>query len=230
VEDRPAFRFLAKLHRGFTHEAWTENATAQARLFRDGIAPLQESGRLLGLLAQFSVRFRAGDGAWRRLDAIRTLFPHTGLTCELRHRSFFEEPALRRIADLGFCLAHVDLPAARDHPPVVHPSLGGLGYLRLHGRNSQTWFDAKAHRDQKYDYLYSTQELREVEERLTRVSSAVETVAVVLNNHFRGQALANALQLKSAVVGGTVPAPDTLVAAYPQLAPRVRVTGQQRLF
>ena len=230
VEHRPGFRFLVKLHRGFTHESWPQDATEQARRYWSGIAPLQESGRLLGLLAQFSARFRAGDVAWRRLDAIRTLLPHAGLTCELRHRSFFDEASLRRIADLGFSLAHIDVPSSRDHPPRTHRSVGPLGWVRLHGRNDETWFDRRAHRDQKYDYLYDAQELEQVGERLARIRQESERVVVVLNNHFRGQAVANALQLKRAVTGKAVPAPDTLVAAFPGLATDVEVVGQQRLF
>ena len=42
-------------------------------------------------------------------------------------------------------------------------------------------------------------------------------VFVVQNNHFRGKALVNALQLTHLLSGTRPPAPATLVAEYPEL-------------
>ena len=56
IEPNPAFRFTAKLWRGFTHD---RNATAQdEKEFKEGIAPLLEAGRLGALLLQFPWSFR----------------------------------------------------------------------------------------------------------------------------------------------------------------------------
>jgi hypothetical protein len=55
----------------------------------------------------------------------------------------------------------------------------------------------------------------------------------VMNNHFRGQAVANALELQQMLTGETREAPESLREAYPEVA---RVTlpqkssAQQRLF
>jgi hypothetical protein len=58
----------------------------------------------------------------------------------------------------------------------------------------------------------------------------VDEVAVVTNNHFRGAAVANALQLASLISQTPVPGPAEIVTAYPQLSTFVRVEGQQNLF
>jgi len=51
VAANPVFRFTAKLWKGFTHD---RNATAEdERLFRNGMEPLIESGRLGSILVQF---------------------------------------------------------------------------------------------------------------------------------------------------------------------------------
>lgn len=51
VADHLQFRFTAKLWKGFTHE---RHATASdERLFKEGIEPLADSGRLGALLLQF---------------------------------------------------------------------------------------------------------------------------------------------------------------------------------
>ena len=61
VESRPGFRFACKLWQRFTHERGDDYAPAEARTFRDGIAPLVEAGRLGCLLMQFPWSFRNTD-------------------------------------------------------------------------------------------------------------------------------------------------------------------------
>ena len=56
-----------------------------------------------------------------------------------------------------------------------------------------------------------------------------EQLVVVQNNHFRGQAMANALEMKAELSDGRPEAPEELVAVYPDLASRVRVE-RTRLF
>jgi hypothetical protein len=61
------------------------------------------------------------------------------------------------------------------------------------------------------------------------MARAAEDLVVVQNNHFRGKAVANALQMKSLLGGGRPPAPEGLLLAYPDLEPVVRVE-RTRLF
>ncbi len=214
----PDFRFTAKLHQSFTHGPPDEIRAQAAEAFTLGLAPLAEAQRLLALLVQFPASFRAGDAAWRRLARIRQLFPRDRLIAELRHRSWFDDAAYRRLADLGYGLAHIDLPAAREHPPEAHPSLGDLAYLRLHGRNAGAWFDPSAGRDDRYDYRYSTAEVDTLSKRLEHVAARSEKALLVANNHFGGQALAAALEIKAAATGARAPAPRILIDAFPDLA------------
>lgn len=230
VREHPTFRFLVKLHRGFTHEPVTDGWRAAASAFRSALEPLEEARVLLGLLVQLPARFRDTRAGRDRLARIRALFPEHALSVELRHRSWFTPSALDCLADLGLGLVHIDLPAAADHPPAMHPTLGPLAYLRLHGRNADAWFDARAHRDQRYDYLYSPEELAEIARRLVRIAEGAERSVVITNNHYRGQALANALELKQLLTGRKPPAPETLRHAFPQLAAVTRAEGQQLLF
>ena len=57
-----------------------------------------------------------------------------------------------------------------------------------------------------------------------------DEVYVVSNNHFAGQAVANAVELRARLSGVPVPAPVELVSRYPALAQYARVQGQQSLF
>jgi len=234
VEATPAFRFTAKLHRSFTHGPAADFGAGAAATFRAGIAPLKEAGRLLGLLVQFPVTFHEDEEGWARLERIRALFPDETLVLELRHRRWFEARAFERLADLGYGVAHLDLPAARDHPPSDHGSLAGPAYLRLHGRNAGAWFDAAAGRDERYDYRYGPDEIRVLSARLQTLAGRSEKALLVANNHFGGQALAAALEIKGrlAKAQGDEPplAPAALLDAFPDLQGRLRPTGQMGLF
>lgn len=226
----PDFRFTAKLHQGFTHGGLEDVRRDAAEAFRLGLAPLRDAGRLLALLVQFPVTFREGAHGWERLQRIRELFADETLVLELRHRSWFEAPAMERLSGLRYGVAHIDLPAARDHPPAEHPSLEGPGYLRLHGRNATTWFDRNAGRDDRYDYRYDEKEVRALADTLRLVEKRSEKALLVANNHFGGQAVAAALEIKGVVEGKLPLAPAPLLDAFPDLKRRVRTVGQQSLF
>ena len=82
----------------------------------------------------------------------------------------------------------------------------------------------------RYDYLYPKPELSQLAEKARRLAAQHDETFVVMNNHFEGQAVANAIELKAEL--GTVrpSAPPGLVERFPRLADVVRVEGQQRLF
>ena len=69
---------------------------------------------------------------------------------------------------------------------------GPVAYIRLHGRNARAWFSRDAGRDEKYDYLYSREELRLWEEAIGEMEA--DRLFLILNNHFQGKAIANALE------------------------------------
>ncbi len=235
VEPHPRFRFWVKLHRDFTHlpepgaaddAVWEEKAAG----FRAGIEPLVRTKRLSALLLQFPVSFLHGKSEVRRLGRIGSLFDGLPLVLEVRHESWFTPPALASVRGLGLSLAYVDLPAAWNHPPAWHEPTGPSGYLRLHGRNSAQWFRAGAERDDRYDYLYSVHELEDLARKAERIAGVHDETAVVTNNHFSGQAVANALELRHLLRGEPVPAPPEIVESFPRLRASVRIDGQQPLF
>ena len=55
------------------------------------------------------------------------------------------------------------------------------------------------------------------------MAETAEEIFVIQNNHFRGQALANALQMKHLIDGTRPEAPAELVATYPDLEDQVTV-------
>jgi len=91
-----------------------------------------------------------------------------------------------------------------------------VGYVRLHGRNYDQWFDGEKGAD-RYNYLYSEAELARWKDRIGRVAQKAQVTYVVTNNHFEGKAGVNALQLKNMLTGQRVKAPETLLQHYPEL-------------
>lgn len=234
VKDLPNFRFTAKLLSDFTHGPAPERGAAawaaRARLWSAGLAPLVEAGRLAAVLVQFPVSFRDSAAARDRLQRLSSRFGSYPLVAELRHRGWFTPEARAFLGAHGYSLAHIDLPAHADHPPEWHEPTGPIGYLRLHGRNSQEWFRRGAGRNDRYDYLYQAEELAPLVKKAWRIAGATDTTLVLTNNHFEGQALANAIEISAALKGGVVPAPAELVARYPQLETCTRAVGQLGLF
>ncbi len=232
VGEKEGFQLLAKLHQEFTHAPPLSESSfaARASAFLAGLDPLVRSGRFGALLLQFPLGFTRNRANEERLDRLAEAFGHLPLAVELRHRSWFEPPILADLRRREMSLLHIDLPAAADHPPDWFESTGPIGYLRLHGRNAATWFARGVGRDQRYDYLYPPAELDTLVEKAQRLAREHDETYVITNNHFEGQAVANALEIRARLAGAPVAAPATLVARYPHLDGCTRVSGQQSLF
>jgi uncharacterized protein YecE (DUF72 family) len=198
-----SFVFTVKAWERFSHdkETFTE---ADARLFREGIAPLLEARKLGAVLLQFPWFFRDGekerDRIRRAADALRGGAP---LVIELRHVSWLDALDFLRGQGLNFC--NIDQPRSSTAITGTRLVTGPVGYVRLHGRNAAAWFSKDAGRDQKYDYLYSREELRLWEEAIREMEA--EKLFVILNNHFQGKAIANALMLMKALGKEAIPPP-----------------------
>jgi len=209
------FVFTAKVWERFTHdrERFTE---ADVRLYSEGIAPLLASGKLGALLFQFPWFFKdepaARDRLLRGVDALRGWAP---LVIELRHTSWLQSLDFLRGLELNFC--NIDQPTSSTSITGTRIVTGPVAYLRFHGRNAKAWFSKEADRDQKYDYLYSREELGAWEEVIREMEA--EKLFVILNNHFQGKGMANAFMLMRALGKELAPPPDTLRAAYPGSLP-----------
>jgi uncharacterized protein YecE (DUF72 family) len=229
TERRPEFVFTAKAHRSCTHEPADDPAAAASETLR-GLAPLHDAGRLLALLLQFPQSFHFGKPAVGRLERLLPAFEGWPLAVEVRHASWESEPAAEWFERHGVGWCAVDQPrVGRSTAGLLARVTSPLAYMRLHGRNAADWFRPDAGRDARYDYLYDAAALEGLATAARAMAEAAENLVVVQNNHFRGQALVNALQMKSLLVGGRPEAPEELLALYPQLAPQVRVE-RTRLF
>lgn len=221
--ERP-FLFTFKLPQAFTHERRLDPGEVAA--FRACLDPVAATGRLAGLLAQFPHAYRWDAKTARHLERLAATCDQAPLVVEVRNRTWEDPQALDHLRGLGLSLANIDQPPVDDSilPPAARVTAPGLAYVRLHGRNVRAWFARDAGRDARYDYLYSPEELLEWGERIELLSGMAERTLVIANNHYRGQAPANALELRRLREGPEVRVPSTLLASFPRLA-RVRPAG-----
>lgn len=216
VRDRPGFRFTAKLWRRFTHERERAWSAEDVDVVRSGLTPLMEAGRLGALLIQFPWSFKRSEQSREWLGDVVAAFAEFPLVLEVRHASWNVPDFYASLAshDIGF--VNIDQPVFRHSIKPSAAATARLGYVRLHGRNYRDWFREAAGRDARYDYMYTPEELRDWVERVDDVAAdpGSREVYVITNNHFRGQAVANALMLRSMIDGHRIPAPPALFDAY----------------
>lgn len=212
--DRPEFRFTVKLWQGFTHA--DESAPGLVGSFLEAVEPMRRAGRLLAVLVQFPWRFTDSPAARQRLGWLAERLAPGPLALEVRHRSWLVPDAVRQVQALGYSFVNIDMPSSQTG---VYPTAlvtGPIGYVRLHGR-SHAWFDRRAGRDDKYDYLYRPWELEKWMRRIEQVRARADETVVITNNHFRGQAVANAVQLRQMLGLPVRPIPEVLQEAFPFL-------------
>lgn len=226
VSGNSAFRFTAKLYRSFTHER--KPAPNDERDFKDGIAPLLEAGRLGALLLQFPWSFKNSSENRDYLRKIHRRFREYPLVLEVRHSSWTEPEIMDMLGELEIAICNIDQPLYSKSVKPDAAATSGIGYIRLHGKNYRNWFSKTALSHERYDYLYSAEELEPWVGRVQEVAGKTKDTYVISNNHYVGKAVVNALEIGALLSGRAVAAPEPLIARYPEMAPFVK--GSQSAF
>jgi len=224
VVRNPRFRFTAKLWQRFTHEREPRPTSDEICQARDGMAPLLESGKLAALLVQFPWSFRRTDDNRHWLDLVCKTFADYPLVVEVRHASWDVPEMYEALAQRGIAFCNIDQPQFHDAIPPSERVTSRIGYVRLHGRNYQDWFRDDAGRDERYDYLYTGDELKPWLERIEHMRKTADEVYVITNNHYRGQAVVNSFEIQAGLGKKDFVIPQHLIEHYPQLA---RLSGVQ---
>jgi uncharacterized protein YecE (DUF72 family) len=89
--------------------------------------------------------------------------------------------------------------------------------VRLHGRNYKSWFSKTADVRERYDHLYSVDELEPWVARSKEIAEQAEDTYVITNNHYLGKAVVNAVEISTILRGKPQPAPAQLIEHYPEL-------------
>ena len=220
-------------------------------LFIEGIEPLRRGRKMGGVLMQYPAYFQASDREHERRNletierAVELLKP-LPVFVEFRHSSWVEGPQLQRtmrfLSDRFLTYVAVDapqIPGAHIMPPVT-AATSPLGYVRFHGRNAGMWNARTATAADRFDYLYSPDELEGWDEPVHRLAEETERTWVMFNNCKYDYAPRNAREmadihadviaprLKDAV-SAEEPEPETAMDLRAD-APVERAASQETLF
>jgi len=217
VAGNKEFAFTAKLNRVFTHERGKATKKDEKE-FRVGMDVLAKAGKLGSLLLQFPWSFKNTADERIYLAKLIERFSVYPLVLEVRHTSWNNEEVYEWLEERGVGVCNIDQPVFKKSIRPQALTTSPVGYVRLHGRNYQNWFREKAPRDERYNYLYSLDELDPWLVRIKEVAKNTRETYVITNNHFRGQAIVNAVEIKAAIEEKPVEAPELLFDVYPRLA------------
>lgn len=216
VAEAKDFMFTAKIHRVFTHERGKATAEDEKQV-REGMDTLAKAGKLGAVLLQFPWSFKNTDDDRLYLAKLLDRFKDYPLVLEIRHSSWNNPQIYEWLEELAVGICNVDQPLFAKSIKPAGLATSQVGYVRLHGRNCQDWFREKAPRDDRYNYLYSLDELEPWIARIKEIAAKTKDSYVITNNHFRGQAVVNALEIKATLTEKQVPAPAPLFQKYPAL-------------
>ena len=189
----PDFSFALKAHRSMTHDI-TDSWKSDIAAFREGVRPLQESGRLAAVLLQFPYSFGYTPESRGRLAALCDQLAGLPIAVEFRKSDWLKEPVFNGLRERRVSLVSVDEP---DLPKLLRPTTevtGPFGYVRFHGRNTANWWTGD--NASRYDYLYSPGELSEWVDRIRTILERVPVLLLFFNNHWRGNAAQNAREMR----------------------------------
>jgi uncharacterized protein YecE (DUF72 family) len=215
VADNPRFQFTAKLWKRFTHDreqAWSPDDVEQVRSALD---PIASANRLGTVLAQFPWSFKRTPENEEWLGDVIRVFAEFPLAVEVRHASWNEPDFYASLNERSVGIVNIDQPVFQHSiKPEARVTGDAIGYVRLHGRNYGNWFRDEAETHERYDYLYSTEELKGWLDRIHEVAKRARETYVITNNHFLGQAPANAAMLRKLHGDPDVQVPPELEEAY----------------
>ena len=171
----PNFVFTAKLHRSFTHSPMAVMEPTSAACIRPDNedeafgarrpGAIAGEGRLGALLIQLPVSFKNTSLNREYLERLLRQFIEYPRVVEVRHDSWDNPGTIAEFnrQNVGFC--NIDQPLlGRSLSPTEHVT-SGVGYVRLHGRNYDQWFDSD-NRNDRYNYLYNLQSWRSGKRKL----------------------------------------------------------------
>jgi uncharacterized protein YecE (DUF72 family) len=244
------FEFSVKLYQKFTHPRMFEQSLkrsmqlsdghdpALAELarpgeadldeFKKGIDPLAAPGKLGALLAQFPASFKSAGPERAYLASLLKALQGYSVAVELRHRSWSDSvtDTLGILNSFGAAWAQIDEPKFRLSIRQNYlPNVRGFYYLRLHGRNAAKWWRHDKSED-RYNYLYSTEELRDFSDTVDAARRLVKKAYLYTNNHYSAKSVVNAVMLKQQLgepIEGEYP--PEFVTAYPDLADVVAIAS-----
>jgi uncharacterized protein YecE (DUF72 family) len=169
--------------------------------FRQAVEPLRRAGKLGGVLMQYPPYVVPKPASWDELAWAREQLAGLDMLVEFRHQAWLADDlrdrTLATLEDLGAIYVAVDAPrtGGRNVLPTIVTRTGPMAYVRMHGRNARTWNVRGKGAAERFDYLYSEDELAEWVEPLRNLAEGAEQVFVLFNTNNRSPGVRRTLDL-----------------------------------
>ncbi len=186
------FTFSVKLPGHVTHQAWKDGKIDRKviKSYIEAVKPIEDEKRILAHLAQFPYAFKFSKKGLKYIEQISNIF--NPLAVEFRHSSWDKKEVYDFLKNNNITFVIVDEPKLEKLFPYKPIVTTDTAYFRFHGRN-ENWFDSDHDR---YDYMYSEEELRSFAKDIKEISKRVNKILIYFNNCYKGQAVKNALKMR----------------------------------
>ena len=158
--------------------------------FRAALEPLRSTGKLGGILLQFPPYVVFKDRSLEYLEWAKEQLGDDDVLVEFRHASWLDDDnraeTLKFLERLGAANVIVDAPrieGARNVIPTVLALTSPTLYVRFHGRNAGTWNKRGGGAQERFDYLYSADELREWAQPLRELAGEADQAFALMNTN-----------------------------------------------
>lgn len=169
--------------------------------YERALLPLDSAGKLGVILFQFPPWFYPGNEQREYILSCKERLPQYRIAVEFRHNSWVNEKNIERtmnfLRDNDLPYVCVDEPQGfKSSVPPVAEATSGIGLVRFHGRNVEMWEKKDARVAERFNYLYSEDELREWVPKIKELASKTRQLHVLFNNCYADKAVVNARQVK----------------------------------
>ncbi len=169
--------------------------------FESALEPLRQAGKLGAILFQFPPWFHISRSSKQYLEKCREELPEHRLAVEFRNASWLSDrnaaETLSFLADHDLTYVCVDEPQGfRSSVPLVTAVTNpDLAMLRLHGRNQENWDKKGISVVDRFKYLYTDEELKELAPRVEELAGDAQQTHVLFNNCYSDFGVRNAARL-----------------------------------
>lgn len=166
--------------------------------FRVSYEPLRAADKLGAVLFQFPPWFDNTEKNRQQIAWCAEMMADDPLLVEFRNATWLSEESrgdtLDFLKNLRLSYVTVDAPqvgtgTAQLVPAVTTPR---LAYLRMHGRNTETWNKRVKTTGERFNYHYNDEELRQLAAIARQLAENAIEVHVIFNNNMADYAVSNA--------------------------------------
>jgi uncharacterized protein YecE (DUF72 family) len=170
--------------------------------FASALLPLDSAGKLGVVVFQFPPWFLPGAQSKDYIVEAQKRLPQYRIAVEFRNETWLSEKnadrtlAFLRDRELPFVCVDEPQGFPNSVPPIAEAT-ADVALVRFHGRNSAAWAKRNIPASERFDYLYSEDELREWVPRIERLAEQAREVHLLMNNCRDDKAVAGARQLRA---------------------------------